>query len=139
MEYLVKSHEDGKFYITTANPCQIMEKNVESGEKDIVFHSWEKGEQNEALDSFFENHYIVSEKKEKHLESLSRDESVLGTHLYYACFREMIENLYDSDIITKDHRRQLMKNNKKAEKKQLKSIKKKTSIFRAKKLTLKKQ
>ena len=137
MEYLVKSHEDGKFYITTENPCQIMERNVENGEKDIVFHSWEKGEQNEALDSFFEDHYVVSEKKKKHLDSLSRDESVLGTRLYYACYREMINNLYDSYIITEAHKKQLLKSNKKAEKRQLQMIKKNTSIFRAKILRIK--
>lgn len=137
MEYLVKSHEDGKFYVTNETPIRIMERNTKNGTKDIIFHSWEKGDQNEALDSFFEDLYKNTEKKEKEIESLTRDESVLGTHIYYACFREMIENLYDSDIITKEHKKTLLKNNKKAEKKQLKMIKKNASIFKTKKLTLK--
>lgn len=137
MEYLVKSHEDGKFYVTTENPCQIMERNVENGVRDVVFHSWERGEQNEALDSFFEDHYVVSDKKKKHLESLNREDSISGTRLYYACYREMINNLYDSYIITEAHKKQLLKSNKKAEKKQLQMIKKNASIFKTKKLTLK--
>ena len=137
MEYLVKSQEDGKFYVTNESPIQIIEKNVKNGTRDIVFHSWERGEQNEALDSYFEDHYKSSEKKKEEMESLTRDELVMGTHLYYASFREMIDNLYDSDIITKDHRKTLIKNNKKAEKKQLQKIKKNIPIWRSKKLSLK--
>ena len=137
MEYLVKSHEDGKFYVTEEDPYLIMQRNIENGSRDIIFHSWERGEQDEALECFFEDLYKNTEKKEKETDSLSRDESVLGTHLYYASFREMIENLYDSDIITKDHKKTLLKNNKKAEKKQLQMIKKRTSIWRSKKLSLK--
>ena len=137
MEYLVKSHEDGKFYVTEEDPYLIMQRNIENGSRDIIFHSWERGEQDEALECFFEELYKNTEKKEKEMDSLSRDESVLGTHLYYASFREMIENLYNSYIITKEHKKTLLKNNKKAEKKQLQMIKKRTSIWRSKKLSLK--
>lgn len=139
MEYLVRSSEDGKYYVTNDGPIQITENNIKNGTKDIIFHSWERGEQDEALESYFERFYKNSEKKKKELESLTRDESILGTHIYYACFREMIDNLYDSDIITKEHKRTLMKNNKKAEKEQLKMIKKNNPIWRSKTLLLKKQ
>ena len=127
MEYLVSVHDKNVYYVSSGNPMEITEPCEECGKRDEIILSWEDGKKDEALDDMFSKAYktnsILNVKG-------TREDLIFGTRMYYAGFRELIGKLSISGIIDDEHRKRLTKENHKAEKEQLKVIRKNKPIFK---------
>ena len=142
MEHLVYIHDTCMYHVDSRTPEEITEKCEECGDSDTIILSWEEGQQKEALDDYFAKVYKDPMKLiNKYTEEMTRQELITGTRIYYASFREMIDNLFESRVISSGDLRKYTKLNRQAERKQLETIIKNTSVFNmgfSKKLTLKK-
>ena len=136
MEYLVYGRDSDMYRIDTRSKEEILKPSDECGSIDSIYLSWEDGEREEVLYKFLTGADKKPLDVEKEInEGQTKEELIMGTHVYFSITRSIINNLYESKNISESTNLELIKQNKTNEKKQLKRIKSGTSIFKL--LTLK--
>ena len=135
MEHLVYVHDLEVFRIDSRSREEILEICEDCGGQDIIYLSWRKDQREEVLYRFLTGNDKGPLNVGKSLkDGQTKDDLILGTHLYFGYAREIINSLYKSGSITKEKQLKLLKDNKLTEKKQLTRIRKDSTKIKLRKL-----
>ena len=125
MEHLVYVHDLEIYKIDTRSKEKILESSDEKGSNNTIYLSWEDGQREEVLYKFLTGDDKGPLDVEKALnEGQTKDDLIMGTHMYFSITRDIINSLYESKNICDKTNIKLTKQNRINEKNQLKKIKK---------------
>ena len=110
MEHLVESHLGG--YYVSNNSREIIESYCEQcGDRDYIILSWEKGRKYDALNTYFSKLYYQKYEIEQKLynDSMSKNDLIEILVFKYDCQRDMIQTLFEEEIISNEEMIKLLK------------------------------
>ena len=123
MEHLVESHMGG-YYISDADPEIITEYCESCGDHDWILLSWEEGLMMETLTQYFSEakHSLEYFERDKQ-EGITKEEAIENIVFEYSFEnKNIIDNLCESNYISIEEAKLLLKECLKAQKKQIAMI-----------------
>ena len=120
MEHLVESHLGG-YYVSNLDPKQITAYCESCGDSDWIVLSWKEGHMIEELTQYFSELKHSKEQIEKEMQEGITKKEAIESVLYEYSYgdKNIIENLYEEEIILEDEYKKLLKENLKAQKSQI--------------------
>ena len=122
MEHLVESHMGG-YYISNREPEEIMEFCETCCDCDWIIASYEEGKRFEALHEYFSTLKMNKEYILENYEDCDKNELINDLLYEYEKDRYMLNALCEDDIISKEKKKQLLKQVALIEKKQFEILK----------------
>lgn len=122
MMHLVESHLGG-YYITDRKIEDIIKPCDECGDSDWIIVSFEEDNKLEILKEYFASKYERKEDIICDLEYMDVNECIDSFIFDYDCDRYMVTDLFESNFISKDEKRELKKVISKTKKKQFSILK----------------
>lgn len=125
MEHLVMAHDTKQYYTSTADIGVIRKTCPECGSWDNIILSYEEGKKDLALEEYFskihnDNISILTCTE----AGLTKKNIMTSSVVHFGQNEQMIHDLYESEVISKEDMKKYLKITKETEKKELKRINK---------------